>query len=258
MSAAVREYPALRVVGTDSRRAWRVPGSAATDLSLAELRGIVRHDVADQIVVVRPGTRLTDLQQTLASHGQSLPLDPTEASGTVGGALSLNLPHRHEARYGAWRDWVLGLQAVTADGKVVRAGSQVVKNVAGYDVHKLFVGARGALGILTEVTFRTYPQTSLRPAPLVRRGDAFETGTVQRVRRTDFAEAITRYPHVEGDPESGTLWLPADTPLHRFPHDWILRQGHLDLNATQVRLMQRTKQLFDPDGRLNPGEWGFA
>src|SRR5476651_1570951 len=83
--------------------------------------------------------------------------------------IAFNLPHTLQAQYGSWRDWILGMRVVQADGTFAKCGSKAVKNVAGYDVQKLMIGARGTLGLIAEVTLRTFPVKAL-PASEVQFG----------------------------------------------------------------------------------------
>jgi glycolate oxidase FAD binding subunit len=257
----------FRLVGSNASAAYRLPAPDAADLSLGLLNGIVELFPEDQVVVVRAGTRLSDLQKELAAVGQCLPLPTTDLPipGTVGGAVALALPHALEAETGAWRDWVLGMRIVAPDGTVAKAGSQAVKNVAGYDVQKLMVGTRGTLGILTEITLRTFPLKAL-PEPQIAKGPAPRATWTQRTLPQDFARAVAAVGDrlVAANSPSSTLWAECgvDEDLPRYPHDWVMRSdsGAKNLqftDPTQIRLMKHAKNLFDPEGRLNPGEMGI-
>jgi glycolate oxidase FAD binding subunit len=132
-------------------------------MSLAGMDHIVAYEPADLTVTVEPGVRLANLQQRLAEHGQFLPLDPAGCElATLGGVLASNAsgPLRHA--YGTARDWVLGVRVVHAGGGVSKSGGRVVKNVAGYDMHKLHIGAHGTLGVVVEATFKVAPLPSAR------------------------------------------------------------------------------------------------
>ena len=263
---ALRTPERWRVVGSGAHEHFRRPAPVDTSELRIEIRGLVDFSPNDQVVVVRAGTPLEELQEALRPHGQCLPV--SGEMGTVGGLVSLNLPHALEAECGTWRDWVLGCAAVRADGTAVRAGSRAVKNVAGYDVHKFLVGTRGTLAVLTELTLRTYPLRSLPTSAARyrqggRRGDTF---WIQRTLPTDFSAAVEASAEYEGFdlPTTSTLWrqLPSDATLPRFSGDWVIRAGCGDGNAVvegpaQARLMRRTKELFDPTDRLNPGEFGL-
>jgi glycolate oxidase FAD binding subunit len=101
--------------------------------------------------------RLDDLAAVLASAGQRLALDPPEPAGTIGGLIATNLTGALRYRYGAPRDLLIGITVVRADGTIAHSGGKVVKNVAGYDLGKLFAGSYGTLGLITEATFRLHP-----------------------------------------------------------------------------------------------------
>ncbi|MGV3614006.1 MAG: FAD-binding protein [Fimbriimonas sp.] len=272
---AVREWSRLRIVGRDTRGAWSVwmgDVSHAPEplprLELRRLKGIVQHDVEDQVVVVRAGTSLAELNAELAVKGQCIPLGlwPVDAGdGSVGGAIALNLPHVLEGQTGTWRDWVVGLTVVNAAGEIVKCGSKAVKNVAGYDVQKLLIGARGTLGVVTEVVLRTFPIKAMPSPRLVTKGELVTFPLlVHRVLRTDFEAALAQYADAVGEPATGTLWanFPMEREPQRFAGDWVLRSAcglrNLPLaDPTQIRLMRRAKDLFDPTHKLNPGEMGI-
>ncbi|NES72750.1 MAG: FAD-binding oxidoreductase, partial [Okeania sp. SIO2D1] len=127
-------------------------------VSTQKLNRIVEHAVEDLTVSVEAGVKLADLQQRLRAAGQFLPLDPAyPETATLGGILATADAGSWRQRYGGVRDLVLGLSVVRADGEIAKAGGKVVKNVAGYDLMKLFVASYGTLGIISEVTLRTYP-----------------------------------------------------------------------------------------------------
>ncbi len=119
---------------------------------------IIEHAVGDLTVTVEAGVTLANLQATLAATNQFLPIDPAyPQEATIGGIMATADTGSLRHRYGGIRDLVLGLSFVRSDGKIAKAGGKVVKNVAGYDLMKLFTGSYGTLGIITQVTFRTYP-----------------------------------------------------------------------------------------------------
>ncbi len=155
LSQAIASSTQLKIGGLEEENPS--PGDSIDWLLMSEYSGIVQWMPEDQVVVARAGTLLSTLQSELAVKGQCLPLPQGIAEVTLGGAISLNLPHAFQDQYGSWRDWVLGMTVVLADGSVRKCGSHAVKNVAGYDVQKLFIGARGTLGVIAEVILRTYP-----------------------------------------------------------------------------------------------------
>jgi glycolate oxidase FAD binding subunit len=132
----------------------------AMDLAL-DLRGLDRvleHDRENLTVTVQAGCTLAALQEAVREAGQWLPLDvPDPARCTVGGMLAANLSGPRRLRYGTARDLALGLEAALVTGEVIRPGGKTVKNVAGYDLTRLFIGSWGTLGAITAATFRLWP-----------------------------------------------------------------------------------------------------
>jgi glycolate oxidase FAD binding subunit len=119
--------------------------------------GIIEHVPGDQIVRTQAGVKLEDLQENLAGSDQLLGLDPPEKGATVGGLVAANASGPRRLRYGTVRDLIIGIKVVLADGTVAKAGGKVVKNVAGYDLSKLFTGSLGTLGVIAEANFRLHP-----------------------------------------------------------------------------------------------------
>jgi len=132
-------------------------------LSLKSLNRVWHYEPADLTVTVEPGMKLGDFQHFLARDGLWLPLDPRGgARASIGGTLAANAAGPLSARYGAPRDMVLGMKIATADGKIIKAGGRVVKNVAGYDLGKLLIGSFGTLGVIVEASFKLYPRPEAR------------------------------------------------------------------------------------------------
>jgi glycolate oxidase FAD binding subunit len=127
-------------------------------IGLERLNLLVEHDQANLTATVQSGHRLAALQEVLARHNQFLPFDPpAPARATVGGVVATNLNGPRRNYYGGVRDLVIGMKIVLASGEQIKAGGKVVKNVAGYDMCKLFVGSLGTLGIISEITLRMVP-----------------------------------------------------------------------------------------------------
>src|SRR5215469_5461572 len=127
-------------------------------LSTTRLNTVVEHAPHDMTVTVEAGLRLTDLQGHLARTRQWLALDPVlDPNATTGGIISTNISGARRLRYGGVRDQIIGIRVVLPDGTIAKGGGKVVKNVAGYDLPKLFVGALGTLGVIVAATFRLYP-----------------------------------------------------------------------------------------------------
>jgi glycolate oxidase FAD binding subunit len=141
-----------------------------TRLSTAKLNRVLEHEPGDLTAIVEAGIRLSELQAHLAGHGQMLALDPP-GDPTLGACLAADLsgPRRH--RYGAMRDLVIGVTVVLAGGLVASSGGKVVKNVAGYDLGKLFSGSRGRLGLVARIALRLHPRPAAS-ATVVAEGDS--------------------------------------------------------------------------------------
>ena len=144
--------------GSGSKLNWGGLVKADLVVSSDRLNRIIDHAVGDLTVTVEAGVKLSTLQQTLHQANQFLPLDPAYPdSATIGGIIATADAGSWRQRYGGVRDLVLGLSFVGADGQLAKAGGRVVKNVAGYDLMKLFTGSYGTLGIITQATLRVYP-----------------------------------------------------------------------------------------------------
>ena len=128
-------------------------------ISTEHLDGLISHQPGEMTAVVGGGMPLRDLQGALAEHGQWLALDPAteQAGATIGGLLATGDAGPRRLRYGTMRDLAIGATIVLPDGTVVHSGSHVIKNVAGYDLTKLFHGSLGTLGLIAEVIVRLHP-----------------------------------------------------------------------------------------------------
>jgi glycolate oxidase FAD binding subunit len=134
-------------------------GSPAESIDLRQLTGIQEYHPEDLTVTVQTGTTLAELQSELRKHGQWLPVDPPNpAQITIDRLLNENLSGPRRFGYGTIREHLLGITAVLADGRIIHNGGKVVKNVAGFDLCKLFVGSRWSLGMVVAATFKLWPQ----------------------------------------------------------------------------------------------------
>ncbi len=127
-------------------------------LSTRRMRRVIAHEAADMTVTVEAGVTLAMLNDTLAAAGQRLPLDPPHPEhATIGGLIATDASGPLRFSQGKVRDLLIGISVVLADGTVIKGGGRVVKNVAGYDLMKLFTGSFGTLGIIVEATFKVRP-----------------------------------------------------------------------------------------------------
>ena len=140
------------------------PERVDVTLVTAGLTGVAANERADSVIAAQGGTPIQDIITLLAAQGQFVPFDaPLPQYATLGGTLAAGWlgPRRH--LYGRIRDYLLGSTIVLADGTIARAGGMVVKNVAGYDMSRLYVGSFGTLGVLTQANLKTF-RSRLRPS----------------------------------------------------------------------------------------------
>ena len=180
-AAAVGVIP----VGTGTHVGDRRPQHSYIALSTARLRGVTIYEPADLTLTAAAGTALTELARISGEHRQWLPVDPMDAPNrTLGGLAAAGLTGPLWASYGHVRNHVLGMTVVCGDGRTLRLGGRVVKNVAGFDLIKPMVGSRGRLAVVTSVTMRLFPVPAVdrvlvleaaEPAALVRAARAVAT-----------------------------------------------------------------------------------
>jgi glycolate oxidase FAD binding subunit len=158
---AAKNNKSINIEGGGTKRGFGgVNESADILLLLSEYKGIVEHVPGDMTLTVRSGTTFKELNDYLVKCNQKIPFDSFQPeSATIGGIIAANDNGPKRLGYGSSRDAVIGLRIIYPDGKVIRTGGKVVKNVAGYDMNKLFIGSMGTLGVISEVTLK------LRPIP---------------------------------------------------------------------------------------------
>ncbi|AFY29279.1 FAD-binding oxidoreductase [Cyanobium gracile] len=164
-----RQGSAWLPAGLGTRLDWGSPiEGPCTVVSCAALRGVREFNPGDFTITVAAGTPLVEVQDALGHQGQWLSVDAPwgdddgAAAGSIGGLVARGLAGGYRQRYLGVRDQLIGLALMRADGVTARAGGKVVKNVAGYDLMRLFTGSWGSLGLITELTLRTLPQPPLR------------------------------------------------------------------------------------------------
>jgi glycolate oxidase FAD binding subunit len=159
VKVAASEKLAIVVCGARTKLAMGMPPrqyDLAVDMT--RLNHILAYDPGDLTMSVEPSVPLAELAHVLAEHKQFLPLAvPFFARATAGGTIGSGVDSLFRQFYGTVRDYVLGMEFVTGDGVLAKSGGRVVKNVAGYDLHKLMIGAHGTLGVITKINFRTFP-----------------------------------------------------------------------------------------------------
>lgn len=151
---------ALRPRGGGSKPALSTPPDGAAALEMSSLSGILEYQPSEYTFTAYAGTAVAAVAAALAENGQYMPFDPllAEAGATLGGVVAANTSGSGRFRFGGVRDFILGVRFVDGRGQLVRGGGKVVKNSAGFDLPKFFVGSLGRYGVLVEVTFKVFPQ----------------------------------------------------------------------------------------------------
>jgi len=203
--AAAREP--LLVQGAGTKSGILRPVQAALVITTTGLTGITLYAPKELIISARAGTPLHEIERPLAEHGQHLIAEPPDLSTllgtganlqTLGGVVATNLSGPRRVAWGAMRDHVMGIRAVTGRGEVIHSGGRVLKNVTGLDLCKLLTGSHGTLGIITEITLKVLP------APEA-------AGTIV-IPGLDAGKAVEALSAALGSPYgvSGATWLPAE------------------------------------------------
>ncbi|HET9146526.1 MAG TPA: glycolate oxidase subunit GlcE [Acetobacteraceae bacterium] len=201
--AAASRAP-LAIQGLGSKSGFLRPVQAAATLSTEKMSGIPLHAPRELVITARAGTRLDEIEEALAAEGQHMIAEPPSygflgnPEQTIGGIVAANLSGPRRIAWGAVRDHVLGIRAVTGRGEAIHSGGRVLKNVTGLDLCKLFTGSYGTLGVITEVTLKVLP----RPEA---------TGTLV-LRGLEAAQGVAALSAALGSPYSvtGAAYLPAE------------------------------------------------
>jgi glycolate oxidase FAD binding subunit len=248
----------LRILGSGTK-AWALTEMPPGAKTWTAEGGLLEFWPADQVVVVRAGTRVADLQRALAEHGQCLPL-PTEDEhgtclagwpGTVGGLVASNLPHGLWSQCGGPRDWILGATLRRADGVRAKSGSRAVKSVAGFDVHRAMVGSWGLLALIESVVLRTWPLGAVPACVGQTVGPSFPPAAwIQRTDRSGFPTALDRAPSVLAfDEPSCTIWTEEEPP--RPAVGWLVGPNGRRWSSQPAHPFgSRLKEALDPEARF--------
>ncbi|QSO54588.1 FAD-binding oxidoreductase [Alicyclobacillus curvatus] len=213
----------VAIVGAGTQLAAGRPGeSVDVVVRTSRMNRVLEFAPGDLVVTVQPGVRLEDLQAVLAGEGKMLPLDPwVNEKATIGGIAASGISGPRRALYGTVRDMAIGLRVVYPDGQVIRTGGKVVKNVAGYDLTKLFIGSYGTLGAMSELTFK------LRPAPL-HRETVLLYGTLEQITRVQ-RRLLT------------SVLIPSRAEAIYREAEWVLA---VDCDENETSARYQTDQLF--------------
>ena len=155
---AVRATPRLLAMGAGTKP--RLSAVDAVKLSMTHLTGVIEYEPKEFTFTALAGTPVREIAATLAERGQYLTFDPLliETGATIGGTVAAGLSGPGRFRFGGVRDFILGVRFVDGGGRLLRVGGKVVKNAAGFDLPKFFVGSLGRFGVLAEITFKVFPR----------------------------------------------------------------------------------------------------
>lgn len=275
------------VVAVGGRTQWNVGGPPAAEArEVASPTGIVELSPAEMTARVRAGTTVAELDEALARTGQTVAL-PAWEGATVGGVLSVGHSGLRRLGWGPVRNTLLEARYVSAEGRIVKAGGPVVKNVSGFDLCRVLVGSLGTIGVLGEVVLRTRPLPAVSQWFQAAGADPFGVRRALHAPSSILWDGVTTWVLLEGHHADvvaerdrlGPAFVGVDGPppipsgdresirpselaslkgefvaeigvgtVHR--HEPAERQG---LTPAVAELNRRVKAIFDPTGRLNPG-----
>ncbi|MEV8563288.1 FAD-binding protein [Streptomyces sp. NPDC051917] len=279
MADTATSHPRVRIRAAGTAASWGAPPAPA-DLLLDTrgMEGLLHYDPADMTVAARAGTPLSQLQAVLAAQRQRIAFDAarTASGATIGGLIATADAGPAQQAFGALRDLVIGATIVLADGTAVRTGGHVIKNVAGYDLAKLFTGSLGTLGVLADVVIRLHPlphtSATLRlpstAADAVALGGRILTAGLEpaalewchehllvrlegdRGGVKDRLTAVTRLGAASGEvfwtDEQATVWRPVQETTLGRDGDTVLRIGSLP--SHWARIFDTATRLAHSDG----------
>jgi glycolate dehydrogenase FAD-binding subunit len=158
----IRAHPRVAAQGGGSKTALQPCSDGVTLVDVTGLHGLLAYQPEEFTLTAWAGSRVVDIQATLAEHGHYLPFDPVlvERGATLGGTVASGLSGSGRYRYGGLRDFLLGVKFLDGMGNLVRSGGRMVKNAAGFDLSKFMVGSLGHYGILVELTFKVFPASA--------------------------------------------------------------------------------------------------
>lgn len=160
VQAIVQNSVQVQAQGATTKTALALATDPVTQLDMRGLAGILEYEPGEYTFTALAGTPVRTVVTALAEHNQFLPFDPplVEAGATLGGTVAAGLSGSGRYRYGGVRDFLIGVRFIDGQGRLVRGGGKVVKNAAGFDLPKLMVGSLGQFGVITEVSFKVFPQ----------------------------------------------------------------------------------------------------
>jgi glycolate oxidase FAD binding subunit len=238
--------------GSGTKMGWGNPVAAGIRLNLKRMNTLREHPWQDMTCTVEAGCTWAAMQAELARHGQTVALDPLwPERATVGGVVATNDGGALRLKYGGLRDVIIGMTIVLADGTIAKTGGKVVKNVAGYDLHKLMTGGFGTLGVLSEVNFRLHPaEANVRTWTAVARSASEFDGALGALLDSQMTPSSVQLRTLKSecalDIRIAALAECMDT------HASSLRKifGQIELNESTEKVWQARQELFEIEGAL--------
>jgi glycolate oxidase FAD binding subunit len=223
---AQENHLAVVECGGGTKQGWGYPVAPALVLEMHRLNTLREHTWQDMTCIVEAGCTWAAMQSGLAQHGQFVAVDPLwPDKATVGGIVATNDSGALRQRYGGLRDLIIGMTIVLADGTIAHTGGKVVKNVAGYDLHKLMIGAFGTLGVVTSVNFR------LHSIPRSQQSFTVSAGSVEPVGRVMLAMLHAQLSTVAIQLRGGMDGFDLDIRLASLPEVLETQAGALEMLA---------------------------
>jgi glycolate oxidase FAD binding subunit len=231
-------------------------------LSLADLKGIVEHSVGDMTMTVRAGTTMKEIADYLTEHKQMIPSDVmVPGKATIGGVIAANDSGPKRLRYGSARDFLIGLRVIYPDGRIQHTGGKTVKNVAGYDMNKLFVGSMGTLGIVSEVTVKLRPIPKYESVALLKFNSSgfknlrafvleLQDSMLEPVSLELLSPSLAKKLHGEEMFTLAVAFEDVEKSVH-YQENWI--QGHKTQGAELTILQQeKAREFWSAFARISP------
>ena len=240
--AAEHDQAVAACGGATSLGIGNIPRKYDVALCMRNITNVRYYEPSDLTAGIGAGMKLADLQNLLSRDGLWLPLDPPgDGQATIGGIAATNASGPLRQFYGAPRDMVVGMQVAITEGKLIKTGGRVVKNVAGYDLGKLLIGSYGTLGIITEVNLKLFPLPSERRTFILSTGTL---GIARDLRRNILRSPIDPLRMVLLDAEAARMVYSAS----RLDHAGHEPQMWLEAGGSQS-VLDRTRKELDALGR---------
>lgn len=196
--AALNDKTMLKIVGGNSKHFYGNDAAKNNKIEIIETRihqGIISYEPSELVITARAGTPLKEIEKLLAENNQMLPFEPPHFGehATLGGAIATGLSGSRRPFTGSARDFVLGARIITGKGDIMSFGGQVMKNVAGYDVSRLMVGALGTLGLLLEISIKVLPRPHTEVTQCIAMSEQQALKTMQQLNQSSLPLSALAY-----------------------------------------------------------------